>query len=160
MKTALRRTLALLAFLMFPIHLFAAMWETDFDRAVARARESGRYLLVNFSGSDWCGWCIKLDREVFSQGEFKKYARENLVLALIDFPRGKPQSRKDKQRNEALAQKYGVRGFPTVLVFSPSGDLIGHTSYQPGGAKAYVEHLREMIEKHRAANTSLKSYQP
>ncbi len=129
----------------------ASEWETDFDKAAALAKESGRYLLADFSGSDWCGWCVKLDREVFSKKEFKKYAKENLVLALIDFPRSKPQSKKEKERNAALARKYGVKGFPAVLVFSPQGELVGRTGYQPGGAEAYVQHLREMIEKHRAA---------
>lgn len=150
----MRRVIALLFFLIVTglggPAAWGAEWETDFEKAATKAKQTDRYLLADFSGSDWCGWCVKLDREVFSKTEFKKFAKENLVLALIDFPRSKPQTKKQKERNAALAAKYGVKGFPTVLLFSPDGALVGRTGYQPGGAAAYVEHLRAMIEQHKA----------
>ena len=62
-------------------------WETNFKKALARAKAENKYVLLNFSGSDWCGWCTKLDKEVFSRQAFKDYARENLILVLLDFPR-------------------------------------------------------------------------
>lgn len=132
----------------------AADWETDFDKAAELAKSSGKYLLVDFSGSDWCGWCMKLDREVFSKKAFKNFAKEHLVLALIDFPRSKPQKTKEKKRNEQLAQQYGVKGFPTILLFSPKGELIGRTGYKLGGAEAYVAHLRELIEAYESKSAA------
>jgi protein disulfide-isomerase len=92
-----------------------------------------------------CGWCIKLDKEVFSQKAFKDYAASELILVEVDFPQGKEQSGALKAQNEALAKKYGIRGFPTIVLLSPEGELIGNTGYRPGGAEAYVAHLKKAL---------------
>lgn len=128
----------------------ASGWDEDYDKALERAAKEGKYVLVDFSGSDWCGWCIKLDQEVFSKQAFKDYAKENLVLVLLDFPRQKSQSKSVQERNQALMRKYGVRGFPTVLVLNPKGEVAGRTGYKPGGPEAYVKHLKEIIEADKA----------
>lgn len=129
---------------------FAGLWTDDFDKALAQAKESGKYVLVDFSGSDWCGWCKRLDKEVFGKKEFKNYAEQNLVCVLIDFPRQKPQSDKQKKANQALLEKYSVEGFPTILLFSPQGDVAATTGYEPGGAEEYVKHLQSLIDQHKA----------
>ena len=128
----------------------APEWQTDFKKASEAAKESGKYMLLNFSGSDWCGWCIKLDNEVFSKAEFKTYAAQDLVLVMLDFPRRKPQSDELKKQNRELMEKYGVRGFPTIIVLSPTGELAGQTGYRPGGPEKYVEHLKGIIDAHKA----------
>jgi thioredoxin-related protein len=85
-------------------------WETDFEKAKATAKAENKHILIDFSGSDWCGWCIKLDKEVFSQPAFKDYAKENLVLVLADFPRDKSnQSDALQKQNDKLSKEYGVR---------------------------------------------------
>jgi len=122
-------------------------WLTDFAQAKRQAAERKLVILADFSGSDWCGWCKKLDREVFSQPEFKEFARENLVLFLADFPRAKEQSPELKSQNRKLQKQYGVQGFPTVFLLKPDGAVLARTGYLPGGAKAYVEHLRELLSK-------------
>ncbi len=132
----------------------AGQWETDFAKASARAQKEGKYLLMDFSGSDWCGWCMKLEREVFSQKAFQDYAAENLVLMLVDFPRSKPQSQELKQQNAALALKCNIQGYPTVILMDPHGKVAGETGYQPGGPEAYVEHLKALIAKHKAAGAA------
>ena len=124
-----------------------AGWETDFSKASAAAKESGKYMLLDFTGSDWCGWCIKLDKEVWSQDAFKKYADKNLVPVMLDFPRKKKLSEAEKKQNAELAKKYGIRGYPTVVVLSPEGKLVGKTGYQKGGPEAYVKHLQALIDK-------------
>ena len=129
-------------------HAAAAEWETDYARAVSNATKTGRYLLLDFSGSDWCGWCMKLEDEVFSKPAFKKFAREKLVCVLVDFPRAKHQSKKLQKQNAALAEKHGIRGYPTVVLLSPEEELVGRTGYQPDGPEKYVEHLRAMIEQY------------
>ena len=86
-----------------------------------------------------------MDREVFSQKVFKEFAADNLVLVELDFPRGKEQSEDLKAQNKALSEKYGIRGFPTILVLSPEGELIEKTGYQRGGAEAYVAHIKEIL---------------
>lgn len=127
----------------------ADLWETDFEKARESARKTNRYLLLDFSGSDWCPWCVRLDREVFSQDAFKKYAAENLICVLLDFPRRKQIKQELKEQNEKLMGKFQVTGFPTVIILSPHGDTVGQTGYQPGGAEKYVQHLKSFIDPHR-----------
>jgi thioredoxin-related protein len=121
-------------------------WMTDFDKAKELAKENKHHILVDFSGSDWCGWCVKLDKEVFSKDEFKAYAKDNLVLVLADFPRDKSnQSEALIKQNNELAKKYGVRGFPTVFLLSPEGKIVAKTGYRDGGPDAYVKHIKQLI---------------
>ena len=121
------------------------VWETDYAAAVAKAKAENKTLLLNFTGSDWCGWCHKLDREVFKMAEFKKYAAENLVLVKLDFPRRKQISEAEKQQNNLLASKHNVKGFPTILLLDKKEKLLLTTGYQNGGAAKYVEHLESAI---------------
>ncbi|RMH74053.1 MAG: thioredoxin family protein [Gemmatimonadetes bacterium] len=125
----------------------AVEWQTDFAKAQNQANQQGKYLLLNFSGSDWCVWCRRLNDEVFSQPEFKTYARQHLVLAVADFPRYQHLPENLKRQNERLKATYGVKGFPTVILFNPKGEFVTQTGYQHGGAAAYVKHLKAFIEK-------------
>ncbi|VGO13735.1 Disulfide bond reductase DsbH [Pontiella desulfatans] len=121
-------------------------WMTDFEKAKELAKEQKRHILIDFSGSDWCGWCIKLDKEVFSKQAFKDYAKDNLVLVLADFPRDKSkQSSALQKQNEELSKKFGVRGFPTVFILGPDGETVAKTGYQAGGPEAYVTHVKKLI---------------
>ncbi|MGJ8649263.1 MAG: thioredoxin family protein [Opitutaceae bacterium] len=123
-------------------------WMTDFEAAKAKAKAENKPMLLDFTGSDWCGWCIKLDREVFSQDAFKEYANASLVLVELDFPSKKiKQSEELVKQNKALAEKYGIRGYPTILILSPEGKLVEKTGYQRGGAEVYVEHIKEIVGK-------------
>ena len=125
----------------------AELWMTDFEAAKVKAKAENKPMLLDFTGSDWCGWCIKLDKEVFGEAAFKDYAAAELVLVELDFPEGKGQSAELKAQNEALAKQYGVRGFPTILLLSPDGKLIEKTGYERGGAEAYVEHIKGILAK-------------
>jgi thioredoxin-related protein len=121
-------------------------WETDFEKAKATAKAENKHILIDFSGSDWCGWCVKLDKEVFSQKAFKDYAKENLVLVLADFPRDKSgQSDELKKQNDKLMKEYGVRSFPTVFILNPEGKPIDKTGYQAGGPEAYVAYIKKVV---------------
>jgi protein disulfide-isomerase len=120
-------------------------WLTDFEEAKDLAGRKNLPILVNFSGSDWCGWCMKLSNEVFTQSAFLKYADENLVLFLADFPRQKKQDEAIRSQNEKLARRFGLRGFPTVLILDARGNELARTGYQYGGAEKYVEHLKGLI---------------
>jgi thioredoxin-related protein len=124
-------------------------WRTDLPQAAADARQNGRLLLLDFSGSDWCGWCKKLDAEVFSQPAFQEYAATNLVAVLVDFPRRAPQSEALKAQNERLMRHFKVEGFPTLLLFSPEGELIGELGYQPGGPEAFIQAIRQALVRHQ-----------
>ncbi|OGS34063.1 MAG: hypothetical protein A2283_22145 [Lentisphaerae bacterium RIFOXYA12_FULL_48_11] len=148
--------LAVMSMVVFGMKVEAAEWETDFAKASTNASKSGLFMLLDFSGSDWCGWCVILEKEVFSKTEFNKFAKENMVYVLVDFPRQKKQSEKLKEQNSELAKKYDVQGFPTVIILSPEGDLVGRTGYQEGGAKKYVEHLKEMIDEYKKQHPKKK----
>lgn len=141
------RLISLIGLLGWQLSLSAAGagWMTDFKAAQSQAAAEQKPMLLDFTGSDWCGWCIKLDEEVFSQNAFKEYAADSLVLVELDFPRGKEQSDALKAQNKALAEKYGVRGFPTIVLLSSDGDLIEKTGYRPGGAESYVAHIKSIL---------------
>lgn len=123
-----------------------AAWLIDFEEAKKQAAEKNLPILADFSGSDWCGWCIKLDKEVFSKDEFKAYAKENLILFLADFPSRKKLPADVKAQNDKLAKEYGIRGYPTVLLLDAKGKVLERTGYQKGGAAAYVEHIKGLLK--------------
>ncbi|MEI6563606.1 MAG: thioredoxin family protein [bacterium] len=122
-------------------------WLTSLETAKTEAAKRNVPILADFSGSDWCGWCIKLDKEVFSTPAFKKYASENLVLLLVDFPNKKHQTAEIKKQNAQLQKKLGIQGYPTVVLMDAEGQVLGQTGYQPGGGEKYVAHLQELLGK-------------
>ena len=122
-------------------------WLENYAEALAAAKQLKRPVLIDFTGSDWCGWCIKLDREVFSQKAFIKYAKRDLVLLKLDFPQRKKLSEALQKQNMELAKKFGIRGFPTIVIVDAEGKEIARTGYQRGGAKNYVDHLKDLLEK-------------
>ena len=120
-------------------------WYDNLDQAEAVAQKEGKPILVNFTGSDWCIWCKRLSNEVFSKDAFVSYAKENLILVKIDFPENIPQSAETKFYNNQLAQRFGVQGYPTIVLLNSSGSVLGVTGYQPGGAEAYIQHLKSYL---------------
>jgi len=118
----------------------AEAWKTDYTAALAEAAKENKMVLLDFTGSDWCGWCIKLQKDTFSKPEFKKFAQESLVLVELDFPRGKTQSDELKKQNEELAEKFGVQGFPTLVLLDPQGkEAARNVGYLQGGPEAFVQ---------------------
>lgn len=120
-------------------------WLENFTMAKAEAKKAHRPILANFTGSDWCPWCKKLDQEIFSQKVFQDFAREHLVLFVADFPNHKPQAAKLVAQNEALLQTYQIEGFPTVLLLDSEGTMIAQTGYHPGGAEPFVAGLQDVL---------------
>ncbi|MDC7235518.1 MAG: thioredoxin family protein [Spirochaetales bacterium] len=118
-------------------------WTDDILEAIAESERTGKEVLLNFTGSDWCVWCDKLKKEVFSTDEFKDYAEENLILVFLDFPNGIPQSDEQKKQNEVMAQIFGVQGFPTLWLMDSEQVPLMKTGYRDGGAAAYIQHLED-----------------
>jgi protein disulfide-isomerase len=115
-------------------------WKTDYSAALAQAAKENKMVLLDFTGSDWCGWCIKLQKDTFSKPEFKKFAEQSLVLVELDFPRGKTQSDELKRQNEELAEKFGVQGFPTLVLLDPQGkEAARNVGYLQGGPEAFIQ---------------------
>lgn len=120
-------------------------WTDDFDAAREQAAREGKLVLMDFSGSDWCIWCKRLDSEVFSRKDFIEAATNDFVLVLIDSPGdGSLLSEKAKVQNPKLVEKYGIRGFPTVLITDADGRRLRSTGYMRGGPETYLRRLAEM----------------
>lgn len=120
-------------------------WQTNLENALQQAKQENKAVLVNFTGSDWCIWCKRLSDEVFSKDEFKDFAKENLILVMLDFPRDIEQSTETQMYNNNLARRFGVQGFPTILLFNSEGKLVLTTGYQPGGPVNYINHLKNYL---------------
>jgi protein disulfide-isomerase len=136
--------LSLIALAALTTSVFAVKdgWMDDLAKAQAKAKAENKKILLDFTGSDWCGWCKKLDAEVFSQQEFKDYAAKKLVLVELDFPHGFKLAATQKQ-NEALAKKFQIRGYPTIVITSASGARKGELGYVEGGPKAFIKALEK-----------------
>jgi thioredoxin-related protein len=120
-------------------------WSNDFAAAKKLAAEGKKDLLIDFTGSDWCGWCIKLNEEVFQHDAFKSGVKDKFVLVELDYPKD-PSKLSDATRaqNEKLQEQYAVQGFPTILLCDADGKPFARTGYQAGGPEKYVAHLDEL----------------
>jgi thioredoxin-related protein len=116
-------------------------WTTNYKKAMEQAKTENKLVLLDFTGSDWCKWCMKLDQEVFSQPKFKEYAAKNLILVTVDFPQNKDQIFSVKKQNAALQQQFQIQSFPTVIVLNPDGKKVGQLGYMEGGADAFLAEL-------------------
>ena len=120
----------------------------NLDEALAKAKAEGKLVYACFSGSDWCYWCKKLEKEVLSDPLFVAGVMDDYVLVFIDSPENKALlSDRAKAENEKLTKKYGIRGFPTALILDGDGNRIGKTGYRQGGAAEYVKHLKSFRKK-------------
>ena|SRR5215831_17825680 len=139
----------------FPIVLLLATavangsdWQTNYEQALASAKSARKFVLLDFTGSDWCGPCIRMKKEVFSKSAFLNYARNKLVLVEIDYPRAKALPEDLQKQNEHLMHQYGIdkSGFPTVILLDPDGknlgQLEGYSGERPADIIAWVEKLR------------------
>jgi len=155
-KITLAAAVAVIAGVVSAATSTPAGWTDDFDAAKKQAAAENKLLLVDFSGSDWCGWCKKLDKEVFAKPEFLEGAKKDFVLVMVDSPSDKSLlSEKAAAQNPKLVKKYDVHGYPTVLVMDADGTVLEKTGYRDGGPKKYLEHLAE-IKKFSAKLIALK----
>jgi thioredoxin-related protein len=119
-------------------------WVIDFEKAKESAGSEGKNLFINFTGSDWCPWCDRLEKEVFSKKVFVEYAEKNFVLVELDFPNNRAKlSAETQQQNEQLRAEFGVQGFPTIVITDKDGTPYAQSGYVEGGAVNYVEHLNQ-----------------
>lgn len=125
-------------------------WETNWEVAKARAKAENKFILINLTGTDWCGWCIKLEKEVFSQKAFKDFAAANVVMMEADFPKKKELSAELKTQNAALKKQYLLGGYPTVLLLDAEGKKISEDLGElEGGTEGYIKKITELIAKNK-----------
>ena len=139
--------LLLLATIGIPALAHADAWHTNYNRARARAKAENKPVLMYFTGSDFCGYCKKLDREALDQRAFENYAAQNLVLLKLDFPARKPQSRQEREQNEVLKMKYRVAGFPTLILLNPNGSPAGEVVYRRGGPRPLIAQIEKTLRR-------------
>jgi thioredoxin-related protein len=150
------KKIIVVAFLIFSslsIQAQELKWETDVKKALEVSVKTKKPILLFFTGSDWCGWCIRLQKEVFRTPEFTKWANENVVLVELDFPRNKPLTPELQKQNYELQQVFGVQGYPTVwFVNGTQGedgkvnfDKLGSQGYVAGGPSKWLEGANKML---------------
>lgn len=144
MKHRLSNLLAGCAALCLTAGAAEPKWHTDLAKAQALAKTENKKVLINFTGSDWCGFCIKLHKEVFATPEFQEFAAKNLVLVEADFPRNKTLPAELKAANEKLKDQHKVRGYPTLVILDSQGKKLGEiVGYGGGGPKAVIDKIKD-----------------
>lgn len=128
-----------------------SLWITDYKEALKQSEKTGKPVLMNFTGSDWCIYCIILDKNVFAKKEFKAYAKDNLILLELDYPND-PQ-KKVSDELEMLAQMYRVQGFPTLYLTDAKGRVFAQPQFQEISAAEYVEYLKGMVAQYKKWST-------
>ena len=129
-------------------------WLINFDKAAELSMKTGKPILANFTGSDWCGWCIRLKKEVFVTPSFKKWAKENVILLELDYPRRTPQTEEIKKQNRELQQFFKVRGYPTLHMFNvgiaegkTQITALGKMGYIAGGPTPWIANANNYLNK-------------
>ena len=156
-KTKTMKNLLTVLLVAFSLNGFAQEkapeWHTDVNKAINLSIQSEKPLFLFFTGSDWCGWCKKLVREVFETQEFKTWAVKNAVLVELDFPKRTPISEDLRKQNRELAQMFGVRGYPTGWFVTPelkNGQVtfnnLGSQGYVRGGPGAWITGAKQILK--------------
>jgi thioredoxin-related protein len=114
------------------------VWHTDLNKAMELSKKENKPMMLFFTGSDWCGWCVKLQKEVFTQSEFKKWAQDNVILVEVDFPKANIQTEEVKTQNRMLQQQFAVRGYPTCWFTTADKLQDGKVNYTPIGQQGYL----------------------
>jgi len=122
-------------------------WTDDYAKAQEKAKAEKKFVLLDFTGSDWCGWCIKLDKEIFDKPAFKSFAKDTMVLVKVDFPQSTPISKKTKEQNAKLQEKFGVQGFPTLFLLDGEGKQVWRGGYMEGGPDAFIKAVEGVVKK-------------
>ncbi len=155
------------------------LWHADFSKAKELAIKDKRDLFLDFTGSDWCTFCIQLKEEVLDKPDFQAAVKDKFVFVEVDFPQSKKQDPKIADQNEKLSEQYQIDGYPTIILTDHTGKPYATAGYQEGGTKAYLEKLTELqqvrikrdaalekagklegLEKAKALQESMESMEP
>ena len=151
----LKKTMKKLLFILFTLFSISCqintnsseelekIWLTDVSQAIEQSKVSGKPIFAFFTGKEWCSWCKKLERQILSKEQFINYAKENLVLLELDFPRGR---RNLPQKQIELARKFNIKGYPTVILMDSSTNKIAKTGYESMSPEQYVDHVKVLLK--------------
>jgi thioredoxin-related protein len=132
-------------------------WQTDMNKAMEMSKKEKKPLLLFFTGSDWCGWCMRLQKEVMKTPEFTKWANDNVILVELDYPRNTPQTPEIKRQNMELQQTFAIQGYPTVWFVNATKkdgkinlEKLGSTGYVAGGPSVWLAGADKILGKKKA----------
>ncbi len=140
----------LLVLMLFCCSFLAAAdlkWMTNFQEATTLSKESNKPVVILFTGSDWCAWCTKAEKEIFNTPDFQAATLNKFLFVKADFPLNTDLPLDLVIQNEKLKNQYGVKGFPTIVVISPSGEVLGSLGYKEGGGAKFAETLLSLSAK-------------
>jgi protein disulfide-isomerase len=152
----MKKTLIALLFILgsYAVEAQELVWNNNLKNSTEISKKTKKPLLLFFTGSDWCGWCIRLQTEVFKTPEFKKWANENVVLVELDFPRRTVLAPEITEQNNQLQQFFAVQGYPTVWFVNTSNidgkvniEKLGSTGYLAGGPKVWLDTANGILKK-------------
>jgi protein disulfide-isomerase len=121
-------------------------WFTDAQAAQAKAKAENKLVLLDFTGSDWCGWCKRLKKNVFDKPEFAEFAQSKLVLVEVDFPHNKTLPQAQQEANARLDKTYGIDSYPTIILLDPEGKQVGRMGFVFGGPSAFIAKLEKITK--------------
>jgi protein disulfide-isomerase len=131
-------------------------WTEDFERATSQAKKENKPIFLFFTGSDWCPWCKRFDKEIAGTKEFRDLLGNTLIFVKADFPQNIKQSQATREQNEELKKRYSIKGFPTVVLLDSDLKEIGRMGYESGGGKAFAEKVQKKLNSY-LANKEKKS---
>lgn len=125
-------------------------WQTNYEEAVRLSKSSSKPIILFFTGSDWCGWCKKLDQEALHTQEFADAVGDKFIFVLLDFPLNSTLPQEITTQNKRLQKQFGIEGFPTLVILDSQQNKIGSAGYRAGGGKAYAQFLQKIVEDNKA----------
>lgn len=139
-------------FTMLTIFLFSLMmstfatgaelsWQTNFAQASQQAQSSGKPIVMLFTGTDWCYWCKRLERDILQNPEFVNAVNDKFIFVFLDFPRGSPQNPTLSAQNEQLANKFNVNSFPTIIILDSKGQFLSKPTYDRENPRSLADQL-------------------
>lgn len=146
-----KKILILLFASLLILPVFAEInWHDNIEDALERAKKHDKHVFVFFTGSDWCSWCHRLHDEVFDHTEFQDYVKKNMEMVMLDYPRSIKQDKATEEYNQEQARKYGIKGFPSVIILEKNGETAMQLGYQEGGPVKYVEYIESVLNWDKA----------
>ena len=132
-------------------------WLTNYEEAVNKSKATSKPIVLFFTGSDWCGWCNRLEEEVFDTQAFQQAAGDKFVFLKLDFPLYTQLDAHTNAQNKQLQKKYDIRSYPTIILLDSDQQQIGMTGYKPGGGKTYAAHVLKMVNDYTAYKGQMKN---
>jgi protein disulfide-isomerase len=139
------------------LHADELHWTTNYQEAVAQSKKESKPLFLYFTGSDWCSWCKRMDKEILSTPDFIKLVGDKFVFVYIDFPEKKKLSDDIVKQNETLQDKFKIEGYPTIVILDPDQKEIAKLNYREGGGKTYAEYLLKILEEQKKFQNGMQN---